>query len=138
MLLSGWQQCKKKWKSYIRTRHRKLLYFQKVEKPLVTNGFTRWNEIAMIKRNVIVQDWWSKDMLRKKALISIRYSLQSLDLPLAMCVVFDLRLEQLDVKIAFLHGKIEEEIYMLQPKGFEEQGKENLGYKLTKYLYDLK
>jgi len=57
---------------------------------------------------------------------------------LAMCAAFDLHLEQLDVKTAFLHGELEEEIYMLQPEGFEEQGKENLVCRLTKSLYGLK
>ncbi|GJV61954.1 retrovirus-related pol polyprotein from transposon TNT 1-94 [Tanacetum coccineum] len=36
---------------------------------------------------------------------------------LAMCATYDLYLEQLDVKTAFLHGNLEEEIYMLQPEG---------------------
>ena len=30
-----------------------------------------------------------------------------------MCVIFDLHLKQLDMKIVFLHGKLEKEIYML-------------------------
>ena len=42
---------------------------------------------------------------------------------LAMCVAYDLHLEQLDVKTDFLHGELKEEIYMLQPEGFEEKGK---------------
>jgi len=54
---------------------------------------------------------------------------------LRMYVAFDLHLEQLDVKTVFLHGELEEEIYMLQPKGFKEQGKENLVCRLTKSLY---
>ncbi|KAA0026164.1 polyprotein [Cucumis melo var. makuwa] len=43
-----------------------------------------------------------------------------------------------DVKTAFLHGDLEEEIYILQPKGFEVKGKENLVCRLNKSLYGLK
>ena len=39
------------------------------------------------------------------------------------------------MKIAFLHGDLEEEIYIQQPKGFEVKEKENLVCKLKKSLY---
>ncbi|KAE8695306.1 hypothetical protein F3Y22_tig00110721pilonHSYRG00071 [Hibiscus syriacus] len=52
--------------------------------------------------------------------------------------VENLHLEQLDVKTAFLHGDLEEEIYMMQLEGFIEAGKKNLVCRLKKSLYGLK
>ena len=49
----------------------------------------------------------------------------------------DLEVEQLDVKMTFLHGDLEEEIYMEQPEGFVELGKEHLMCRLKKSLYGL-
>ena len=49
----------------------------------------------------------------------------------------DAEVEQLDVKTAFLHGDLEEEIYMQQPQGFVKKGKENLVCRLRKSLYGL-
>lgn len=42
-----------------------------------------------------------------------------------MVVQFDLKLVQLDVKTVFLHGDLEEKIYITQPDGFKVTGKEN-------------
>jgi len=49
-----------------------------------------------------------------------------------------LNLDQLDVKTAFLHGDLDEEIYMSQLMGFNITGKENMVCKLKKTLYELK
>ncbi|KAJ4721050.1 Retrovirus-related Pol polyprotein from transposon TNT 1-94 [Melia azedarach] len=57
---------------------------------------------------------------------------------LAIVAHQDLELEQLDVKTAFLHGELEEEIYMTQPDGFQVPGKEDYVCKLKKSLYGLK
>lgn len=45
---------------------------------------------------------------------------------------------QLDVKSAFLHGTLNEDVYIEQPKGYEQEGKEQMVYKLYKALYKLK
>ena len=44
----------------------------------------------------------------------------------------------MDVKTTFLHGDLEEEIYITQPDGFKVAGKENWVCKLNKSLYGLK
>ena len=57
---------------------------------------------------------------------------------LSIVATKDLHLEQLDVKTTFLHGDLDEEIYMAQPQGFDVKGKENIVCKLKKSLYGLK
>ncbi|KAG9442249.1 hypothetical protein H6P81_018103 [Aristolochia fimbriata] len=57
---------------------------------------------------------------------------------LAFVAMHDLELEQLNVKTDFLHGELEEQIYMRQPEGFVVEGKEDHVCLLTKSLYDLK
>jgi hypothetical protein len=44
----------------------------------------------------------------------------------------------MDVKTTFVHGDLEEEIYMKQPEGFVVKGKKELVCKLKKSLYGLK
>jgi hypothetical protein len=57
---------------------------------------------------------------------------------LSIVAMHDYELEQLDVKTEFLHGKLEEDIYMNQPKSFIIPRKENLVCRLKKSLYGLK
>ncbi|KAG8474589.1 hypothetical protein CXB51_031229 [Gossypium anomalum] len=57
---------------------------------------------------------------------------------LGIVAMHDLELEQLDVKTAFLHGELEEDIYMQQPEGFTVSEKEDYVCLLKKSLYGLK
>jgi histone deacetylase 1/2 len=59
-------------------------------------------------------------------------------LVLAISVSRGWTLRELDVNNAFLHGVLEEEIYMRQPPDYEDMGKSNYVCKLDKALYGLK
>ncbi|SMQ52991.1 unnamed protein product [Zymoseptoria tritici ST99CH_3D7] len=53
----------------------------------------------------------------------------------ALALINGWKVHQIDVKTAFLYGKIDEEVYVRLPPGHEQEGKV---YKLNKALYGLK
>ncbi len=55
---------------------------------------------------------------------------------LAWAAVKDLEVEQMDVKTAFLHGQLEEEVYVEQPTGYVQGS--GLVCQLNKAFYGLK
>nr|GFA64753.1 zinc finger, CCHC-type [Tanacetum cinerariifolium] len=57
---------------------------------------------------------------------------------LALVVVHNLVIYQMDVKTTFLNGDLDEEVYKKQPKGFVMPGNEHTVCKLVKSLYGLK
>ena len=62
---------------------------------------------------------------------SIRYLL-------AHAALLNWEIEAMDVKLAYLHGVLDEEIYMEQLEGFLAQGEENKVCRLIRSLYRLK
>jgi hypothetical protein len=57
---------------------------------------------------------------------------------LSMATTYDLELQQADVDAAFLYGDMDTELYMKQPTGFIEPGKDHFVRKLKKCLYGSK
>ncbi|GJV95282.1 putative ribonuclease H-like domain-containing protein [Tanacetum coccineum] len=63
--------------------------------------------------------------------------IEAIRLFLAYASFKDFMLYQMDVKSAFLYGKIEEEVYVCQPPGFEDLDFPNRVYKVQNALYGL-
>lgn len=64
--------------------------------------------------------------------------LLSIKMLLALIAILDLEVHQMDVKNAFLNGCLEEDIYMMQPKGYKNSHRKGLVCKVKKAIYDLK
>jgi hypothetical protein len=71
-------------------------------------------------------------------IFSLVAKLASIVFMLYVVVALDFEVEQMDVNTTFLHGDLEEEIYMKQLKGYDVKGKKELVWKLKNSLYGLK
>ena len=58
------------------------------------------------------------------------YTKDHLRIIMAIVAHFDLELHQMNVRTTFLNGDLVEDVYMSQPIGFEEVGKEYMVCKL--------
>jgi len=90
------------------------------------------------KARLVVKGFAQKEGIDFNEIFSPIVKMSSIRIILGLVSTLDLECEQLDVNTAFLHGELEEEIYMEQPEGFKTKGKENLVCKLKKSLYGLK
>ena len=90
------------------------------------------------KTRLVVKGFQQKQGIDFTKILSPVVKMTTIRVILSIVAAENLHLEQLDIKIAFLHGDLMEDIYMNEPEGFEVSGKENLVCKLHKSLYGLK
>ena len=90
------------------------------------------------KARLVVKGFQQKEGIDYTKIFSPVVKMLMIRLALGMVAIEKLHLKQLDMKTAFLHGDLEEDLYMIQLEGFIVQGQENLVCKLRKRLYGLK
>jgi hypothetical protein len=90
----------------------------------------------MVRLIVTKHHWLLKDLSNNMVLTIRRLLVPLLRVVLSLAVSRGWNLRQLDVKNVFLHGVLEEEVYMRQPPGYETR----LGHvcRIDKALYGLK
>ena len=99
---------------------------------------TSSGEISRYKARLVAQGFAQKpgiDFTETFAPVAKTDSIQFL---LAFAAAQNFEIHQVDVKSAFLNGKLEETIYMRQPKGFVAKGKEDWVWQLHQTLYGLR
>ena len=94
--------------------------------------------IERCKVRLVAQGYSQKEGLDYDKTFSLVVRSESVRIVIALAAINGLTLHQMDITTAFLHGDLEEEVYMKQPKGFLVEGQEHLVCQLKKSIYELK
>ena len=94
--------------------------------------------IDRCKARLVAKGFSQKEGLDYKETFAPVAKFASIRTLLALAAHEDNEVHQMDVQTAFLNGDLDVELYMRQPEGFVEEGKESLVCKLRKSLYGLK
>ncbi|GJR20746.1 putative reverse transcriptase, RNA-dependent DNA polymerase [Tanacetum coccineum] len=102
---------------------------------------TKWNyrnkkdERSIVVRNkarLVAQGYTQEKGIDYDEVFALAARIEAITLFLAYASFKDFAVYQMDVKSAFLYGKIEEEVYVCQPPGFEDPKFPNKVYKVEK------
>ncbi|WVZ84163.1 hypothetical protein U9M48_031222 [Paspalum notatum var. saurae] len=108
---------------------------------------TKWvfknkqGEDGLVVRNkarLVAQSFCQKEEIDYKETFAPVARLEAIRILFAFVASKGFKLQQMDVKSAFLNGFIEEEVYVRQPPSFESDRFPDRVYKLRKALYGLK
>ena len=86
------------------------------------------------KASLVVQGFRQEEGIDYDETFAHVARLEAIRLFLAFAVNHNIKVCQMDIKCAFLYGKIQEEVYVCQPPGFEDTFHPDHVYKLNKFL----
>ena len=102
---------------------------------------TKYNEdgeIAKHKARLVAKGYSQKAGIDYTEVFAPVARMDTVRMIISMAAQKGWKIGQFDVKSAFLHGELCENVYVEQPKGYIKRGKEQMVYKLHKALYGLK
>ena len=94
--------------------------------------------IVKYKARLVAKGYTQNDGIDYKETFSLASKKDSLRIVMYLMTHYDLELQKMEVRIAFLNGDLGEEVYMDQKDGFLTTRKEHLVCKLRKSIYGLK
>ncbi|GKC06953.1 retrovirus-related pol polyprotein from transposon TNT 1-94 [Tanacetum coccineum] len=102
---------------------------------------TKYNEngeVEKYKARLVAKGYTQKCGIDYTEVFAPVARLETVRLVMSLAAQNDWVLFQLDVKSAFLHGELNEEVFIDQPPGYIKKGAEQKVYRLKKALYGLK
>ena len=91
--------------------------------------------IEMYKATLVAKGFTQQEGIDYHNTFSPILKKDSLQIIMALVAHFDVELHQMDVKITFLNGDLEKEVYMKQLEGFITNGNDHIICKLKKSIF---
>ena len=95
-------------------------------------------KVETFKARLVVKGYTQKEGIDYDEIFSLVAMVKSIRILLSIAAHYDYEIWQMNVKIAFLNGNLEEEIYMMQLEGFIAKNQEHMVCKLKTSIYGLK
>jgi hypothetical protein len=95
-----------------------------------------YGNVERYKARLVAKGFTQNECIDYHETFSSVFKNDSFRIIMALVAHFDLELHQMDVKTTFLNGNLEEEVYMKQPEGFDDNTQKVC--KLNKSIYGLK
>lgn len=94
--------------------------------------------ICKYKARLVVKGYVQKHGVDYDEVFAPVARMETIHLIIALAAAHSWDIHHLDVKTAFLHGELKEDVFVVQPERFIVQGQEQKVYKLRKALYGLR
>ncbi|GKF20002.1 retrovirus-related pol polyprotein from transposon TNT 1-94, partial [Tanacetum coccineum] len=105
---------------------------------LFKNKHDEENTVIRNKTRLVVRGYRQEEGIDLKETFAPIARMEAIRIFLAYATHKSLTIFQMELKTAFLHGKLKEDVYVCQPKGFIDADHPSHVYKLKKILYGLK
>ncbi|GKA04514.1 retrovirus-related pol polyprotein from transposon TNT 1-94 [Tanacetum coccineum] len=110
---------------------------QKIDEHFARNKKDERGIVIKNKARLVAQGYTQEEGINYDEVFAPVARIEAIRLFIAYASFKDFVVYQMDVKSAFLYGKIEEEVYVCQPLGFEDPDFPDRVYKVEKALYEL-
>lgn len=100
-----------------------------------TTKYRPTGEVDRYKSRLVVKGYKKKPIIDYFKVFARESRMDIVRMILSLAAQKKWQVYQMDVKIKFLNGILQEEVYVEQPRGFIKNGEENKVYRLRKSLY---